>query len=286
MTEQELGFLLNYFGDRDYKHITHERVKERFPQLDKILNILINEGYITKGDTKYLLSEQARRIRINYRKTEKSRSKAAKDKIMKLALQGDYLGAYNARAEYEYNCILPHGITLSLGGYNNMWRYSNRTPDYINNYIKIANCLNLNDNLNSERFNLFFRRFFIGYNITGADISAINDDISSFEDIVNEKLNCPALDTLLSEKCKFPHIPKFYIYFLSKIRESTGLNQFGEYTLGIYDCTIPFHAAIAEYEIMKQYNIPKFPKTFNTFWRHKQKNNEKYQEWKKQTPSG
>ena len=47
--------------------------------------------------------------------------------------------------------------------------------------------------------------------------------------------------------------------------------------LGVYDCTIPEHATIAQYEKMKEAGrIEGFPKTLRTFEKHKKANSEKY----------
>ena len=53
----------------------------------------------------------------------------------------------------------------------------------------------------------------------------------------------------------------------------------GQFLLGMYDCTKPFHATMSQYDKMKAAGIAGFPKTFRTFEKHKKANDAKYKAW-------
>lgn len=106
-----------------------------------------------------------------------------------------------------------------------------------------------------------------------------------FEKRVGERLICPALDEQLAEKCFHPNPHRMYIYYYTKVYISNMLQTGvlkkwdGQFILGMYDCTQPYNAAMAEYEIYKTLDIPNFPKTFKTYYKHKTEKSEKYLAW-------
>lgn len=103
---------MNYLGDREKKWGLHDDVKDRFYPFDKNVKEIISEGYIIDTPEKYALTDSGKTVSKDFKKTERDRRNAAHRKIMSLAMERDYLGAYNARAEYERNSVIPHGIMI------------------------------------------------------------------------------------------------------------------------------------------------------------------------------
>lgn len=200
-----------------------------------------------------------------------------------LAMVGNYLEAYNTRARYEKSSVIPHGVHVSLGGdEDGAWAEKTSLPYNVQNYIKASYKLDFSDCRNSEAFKDAMRSLYVGMQITGAGHLEPPED---FEQNIGEYLNCPALDQQLKEKCTFPNPPKFRIYFDTKVRiynfTSTRMMDRwdGQFLLGMYDCTKPFHATMSQYDKMKAAGIAGFPKTFRTFEKHKKANDAKYKAW-------
>lgn len=284
LSEQKKMFLVNYLGDRFITWHIDEPVKERYPDIDQNIEDLQKAGIIKKETGVYVLTDSGLEVRKAFRSQERARRKEMYQHAVLFALSGDYLSAYNARAKYEKESVIPHGISVNLVGGNNAtkWEKAKEIPYGMRNTINNSYKLDFSDCENSEQFKNALRNFYVGMNTAGASDIVILDD---FEEWLGEKLVCPTLDAQLAEKCQFPNPPKLKIYFCTKVRVfnciSTKLiDQWdGKFDLGIYDCTDPFHASMAQYERMKNVGIDGFPKTFQTFEKHKKANSEKYKYW-------
>lgn len=284
LSKQEMMFLINYLGDRSIAWNIDDLVKERYPEIKQNIDDLQKEGLIKKENGVYFLTESGAEMRKAFRLQEKERRKQMQKNAISSALSGDYISAHNARAKYENESVIPHGIHVNLGDGNktSKWEETTELSYNIKNYIENSYKLDFSDCKNSDRFKEALRNFYIGMESAGAGNIDIPDD---FEEKLGEKLICPTLDKQLAEKCQFPNPPKLKIYFRTKVRVfnyiSTRLiSQWdGNFDLGTYDCTDPFHASMAQYEKMKTVGIDGFPKTFKTFEKHKQSNSEKYQNW-------
>ena len=284
LSEQKKMFLVNYLGDRSVTWHIDKPVKEQYPDVEQNIEDLQKAGLIMKEKGVYVLTESGQEMRKAFRAQERARRKEMHQSAVDFALSGDYLSAYNARAKYEKESVIPHGIIVNLGGGSNTttWEVASEIPSNIDNYIGNSCKLDFSDCENSERFKEALRRFYIGIEATGSNRIDIPYD---FEEKLGEKLNCPALDAQLAEKCQFPDPPKLKIYFRTKVRVfnyiSTKLIKKwdGKFDLGVYDCTSPLHATMAQYERMKTVGIEGFPKTFKTFEKHKKEDSEKYKLW-------
>lgn len=284
LTEQKKMFLVNYLGDRSVTWHIDEPVKERYPDIEQNIEDLQKIGLIKKENSVYVLTDTGLEMRKAFRAQEKARRKKMHQEVVAFALSSDYLLAYNARVKYEKESVIPHGISVSLSGGSNtpsreeVIDISHSVKKYIENSYR----LDFSDCQNSERFKEAMRKFYVGMEVTGASDLDIPDD---FEERLEEKLDCPTLDIQLAEKCQFQNPPKLKIYFRTKVRVfnhiSTKLIDHwdGKFDLGIYDCTDPFHASMAQYEQIKNADIDGFPKTFQTFEKHKKANSEKYKSW-------
>ena len=287
MTLQEERFLVNYLGNRKKGWGIHDAVKERFAPFNRSVAQLVSDGYIVDEPEQYRLTIPGKLISDEFKKSEKAREKAATNKIMLLSMERDYLGAYNERAKYELECIIPHGITTSPGGSGNLpqWKVEARMPSTVMSYVKCSKLLDFSDCNNSEVFKSELRAFYVGTEIAGSGKIFLPNN---FEELHGEFLDCPALEKQLKEKCLFKKIPKLRIYFNTKVSvlnsTSSGLVKSwdGNFILGSYDCTDLYHFDMAEFELYSEFGIPTFPKTFNTFFKHKRANSEKYQAWMKE----
>lgn len=106
-----------------------------------------------------------------------------------------------------------------------------------------------------------------------------------------EKISCPALETFFEKKAFSPtEVKKVFTYLVTKrfnhlqlsMRETLRNDKYtplpnGEFNIS--DDTISLWKAMKEFEELAKLEIPGFPKTFQTFQKHKEKNDEKYQFW-------
>lgn len=275
-------FLVNYLGNRAVTWRIDDPVKERYPDIGKNIEDLKKSGLIKAKTGVYILTDAGAEMRKKFLAQERARREQMHQRVIATALAGNYLEAYNARARYEKDSVIPHGIYIPLDDDNGAWAEATSLPHNVQNYIKCSYQLDFSDCRNTEAFKDSMRALYLGMQITG--IGRI-DPPKDFEENVGEYLDCPALDEQLKQKCKFPNPPKFKIYFCTKVKVFNFLSTRimdrwdGQFFLGIYDCTDPFHAAMAQYADLQQLKIPGFPKTFQTFYKHKQANSEKYQTW-------
>lgn len=284
LSEQKKMFLVNYLGERFVEWGIDDPVKERYPDIEQNIEDLQKAGLITIENSVYSLTDSGLEMRKIFRAQERSRRKEMHRDAVSFALSGDYVASYNSRVRYESESVIPHGINVdcSRGSNSSKWKEAKEIPNNVKKCIENSYNLDFSDCENSEKFREALRRFYVGMEITGASDISIPDD---FEERIGENLNCHALDVQLAEKCQFPNPPKLKIYFRTKVRVfnyiSTKLidRWDGEFDLGIYDCSDPFHASMAEYERLKAVEIDGFPKTFKTFQKHKLNNSEKYLYW-------
>ena len=278
LSEQKKMFLINYLGDRSVTWHIDDPVKERYPDIEQNIKDLQAEGLIKIEKGQYVLTSSGSEIREKFRAMERERKADMQRSVASASGLKDYVAAHNARARYEEGSVIPHGIGMD-------WKQESDIPYNVKNYIECSKKLDFSDCLNSEAFKDALRALYVGISISGTgDISPPDD----FEEQVGEALICPALDAQLAEKCKFPNPPKMKIYFRTKVRVHNYISTKlidkwdGNFDLGVYDCMVPLHADMAQYEIMRLAGIEGFPKTFQTFEKHKKANSPKYQSWMEQ----
>lgn len=283
LSENQKMFLVNYLGDRLISWQIDSPVKERYPNIEQNIADLCRLGLVQKGNGVYVLTSAGLDIRKNFRSQERSRHEDMLKSIMSFIKSGDYLSAYNARVKYERESIIPHGIHFPLSQKGDEACYTDTSlPLNVKNYIQDSYKLDFSDCRNSESFKAAMRALYVGTSIAGSERIILSED---FETDVGERLDCPSLEQQLQMKCTFLNPPKFRIYFSTKVKVfnliSTGVidKWDGQFFLGVFDCTIPFHASMAQYENMKLACIDGLPKTFQTFYKHKEANDEKYMTW-------
>ncbi|GEM_PF-6298713 len=283
MTRQEQYFLINYLGDRAVSWSIDTPVRERYPNLHEDIGFLIANGYISIYTNQYKLTEIGESVRAEFRAEERTRKKAMHEAVLSKAMLSDFIGAYNARAEYERNSVIPHGIFVGINsGANAAWTNTNDMPFSVKNNIENSYKLDFSDCQNSSVFKDSLRRFYVGLKITGSNQIEIPEN---FETVQGERLVCPTLDLQLSRKCVFLNPPKLRIYFNTKvavfncISTRTIKEWDGNFSLGMYDCTNGLNFSMAEFEYYSTLGIAGFPKTFQTYYKHKQKNSDKYRTW-------
>lgn len=283
MTLQEKFFLINYLGDRAISWVIDDPVKERYPNLNENIKSLLAEGYVSVCANKYQLTQAGETARAEFRAEERARRNKMHADVLAKAMAADFLGAYNARAAYERNSVIPHGIFVGIGGNSGaVWPQADETPFNVKRSIENSYKLDFSDCKNSLTFKESLRNFYVGISITGSNQIEIPED---FEAKQNEHLICPALDSQLRLKCVFLNPPKLRIYFNTKVTifnlTSTGtLKEWDkQFYLGVYDCTNRLHFAMAEFEYYSTLQISGFPKTFQTYNKHKASNSAKYRSW-------
>ena len=154
LSEQKKMFLVNYLGDRSITWHIDEPVKERYPDIEQNIEDLQKAGLIKKEKGVYVLTESGQEMRKTFRAQERARREEMHQSAVDFALSGDYLSAYNARAKYEKESVIPHGISVNLGGGSNTptWEVASEIPYNIKNYIGNSCKLDFSDCENSERF--------------------------------------------------------------------------------------------------------------------------------------
>lgn len=275
LNRQEEGFLLNYLNGRAVFWHFEEPIRKRFPNIESRIDFFLKSGNLFIDKSTYKLSEMGEDKKCAYRMAEKLRERTMKNNVLSLCLNGDFIEASQARIQYEIESVIPHGIGSD-------WSNTTYHSMVLKRYIQAARELDLSDSWNTIDFKNLIRAVHVASHITVLDLfeAAYRVELE-----IEEKLLCPDLESQLKEKCFRPNPPKLYIYMNTKFTIKNLLNTKsiskwdGKYILGPYDCSDPFHAAIAEFERCRELGIDGFPKTFQTYYKHKKRNSEKYQNW-------
>lgn len=278
--ESDLSFFTNYLGDRMKQQGIDGAVKERFPNWEELIRRVQKDGYVIDQGNRWTLTDSGKEKRNEWRKKERTRKNALIESVRNLGASDIQL-IKSIRKEYESESVLSHGIGTAPSGI---------PEEVLSRYVERSKMLDFSDIQNSENFKQKLRDYFIQQEVIGESFPITKE----FESSVGEYLNCPELATQMREKCAFPNPPVLQIYIDTKIYilRWKSINETlrkpykwdGNFLLGVYDCTNPFHAAMAEYESLKLENIEGFPKTFQTFWKHKSRNSDKYKMWNAITP--
>ena len=110
LSDMELGFLINYLCGRSITWHIDDKVLSRYPDINNNIDYLIRNNFLQINDRKYILTQKGEDVKNNFRSTEKIRKKTADANIITASLSGDFLSAYNIRAKYERDSVLPHGL--------------------------------------------------------------------------------------------------------------------------------------------------------------------------------
>ena len=213
LSEQKKMFLVNYLGDSKFEWGIHDSVKERYPDLEKNIRDLKEDGLIQVCESEYRLTARGMEMRKLFRSQERTRKASMLKDVIEFSEKEDFLASYNARSNYEQNSVIPHGIFSeeSVGDY---WKNASILPQSVERYIENSYKLDFSDCNNSESFKKALRNFYVGLCISGSSRIEIPLD---FEEKLGEFLDCPALNKQLMEKCDFPNPPKLRIYFNTKL---------------------------------------------------------------------
>lgn len=119
----------------------------------------------------------------------------------------------------------------------------------------------------------------------------LQSSITQFISLTDESLHCKDLDNFFQEKNYTPsESDKLFVYldtkrynaFQNNMRTLLKKSQYKPLPKGVFnisDSTILFWKEHQIYTLLMSKNIEGFPKTFNTYQKHKEKNSEKYQSW-------
>lgn len=254
LSEQEYGFIVNYLGDRQYKHGIHTAVRERFPDLDRHIAQTIQNGDVIAADDRYILTDKGKIIRKAFRSSEREKANQTHHTIMLLAVNGKFLDAYNARVDYENSCVIPHGINVSLESKPRtpQWTHIKELTQPIKTYIAKSCELDFSDLQNSPIYKAFLQRLYIGAQIG----SSINSEYIP-PCPTGEILKCTSLD----EQSAYLHpteAQKVSIYLGIKQKILNGIIQEWD---GRFVYTEEQHNQIIEFN--------------KKYWKEKRKNNAK-----------
>ena len=212
------------------------------------------------------------------------------------AIKGDFQQAARIRQQI-YALNTPGTIGIDWRDWNGIWQMDNKYLTFLNNE-------DFSDLQNSaEYIHLFKSGIFVDRLWGFRDCWAINQ-IMKF---TNEKFYSPLLERFLtSKKICFDSITREFIYEKTKMRNITAkqyyarwreygytpklqpiIYNYGEYDLGFYErpTAKQINSMRIEYynfdlyDKMSCVNIDKFPKTYQTFQKHKKAKSEKYLNW-------
>lgn len=226
------------------------------------------------------------------------------EKALACARIGKYKDAAKIR-QHAYAKDPPGSIGVDWSDWRNIWPKDKRYLSYLN-AEKFSDLQNSKHYIQSMKASIFTEYLFGFRDGWG---------IQHHRDFCHEEICCPLLDKFLRQM-DLEEEARDIIYMSTIQRnissriyidatKSNGLStsrypymsyiyQNGEYYLGILkgtpedqvkqilDGRRKYLKEYAQYEDMRQRDIEKFPKTFQTFQKHKRENSEKYQVWMQQ----
>jgi len=215
------------------------------------------------------------------------------------ALKGNFKKAAHLRQK---------AYAFDQSGFNgDFWENWSTVWESDSRYLRYLELENFSDMDNSQEFiSAFKAAIFIDQLFCFRDFWAIDTVRMSTEEIFQSSLlesflvskrwtfNCEVRAHIYARTKEHNISAKIYNDSLRKNKSQSlrpsHIYPIGEYDLGFAEGT-PEHvvegrrlllANIDQYQDMSKYQIEKFPKTFQTFEKHKRANSEKYQEWMRQ----
>lgn len=215
---------------------------------------------------------------------------------LKYAFIGDLQSAAKIR-QRAYAIDPPGSIGMDWSDWESVWLSDSK-------YINFLNQENFSDLENSDKYITSLKgAIFVDYLFNFMD----NWSVQQHKLLHSEEIRCPALESFLKDmQWDFNCVSRLFTYTDTKKQNITAkmyysssiLNGYdlsykpkifeeGEYNLG-FDNSIPqrvidgrrkFLETYDQFLELRRFNIDKFPKTFQTFQKHKLANSEKYNRW-------
>jgi len=232
-------------------------------------------------DLYYVLTEKALIINEEYVAKTKSKNVALKESMYQEISAGNFTKASLLKASDYAQRPIPPGIGVN-------WNDTEYIATNSQKWLDIINEFDFSDLKNTNQYiNLLRKTLYYDSEIENHLYNSIKKFIIPFE----ETLNCPDLDTFFQRKKYMPsEIHKVFVYLDTKRFNTFQIqNQkffkdkkyqplpIGEFK--VMDSTISLWKEFDEYNMLSKKGISGFPKTYQTFQKHKHNNSEKYKNW-------
>jgi len=233
------------------------------------------------SDLYYVLSESGLLEAEKYFSETKTRNQKLKNDLLLLIKKGMFKDAVYCMCESYEKEVIPPGIDTDWSDKESIWNSQQKGLALIKNY-------NWADLKNTDEFKqLLIRCMFFD--------SLIEHNLSKTIDLfltdTTESLYCISLSTMFEKYDYTPTEPeKWFTYLDTKrynahqinMRNLLGKEEYrplpdGEFNIN--ESTIEHWKDIQEFDELLKKDIDAFPKTFQTFQKHKQQNSDKYRTW-------
>lgn len=228
----------------------------------------------------YVLTAKAIEIDEKYKQIKHDENIALKNLMLQKINNGQYIEAFLERAKIYSHQIIPPGIGIDWSDTAKIQKQAADELDKLRQY-------DFSDLNNTEHYKELLIKALYYDTIEQNLFSSIRLLVLPDE----ENLKCPALDIFFQKK-KIPtnEIYKVFVYLDTKRFNAfqKDMNTFLKKDLykllpagdfKITDSTISFWRSEEEYTMLSQKAIEDFPKTFQTYEKHKNANSEKYKNW-------
>lgn len=232
-------------------------------------------------DLYYILTEKALIIDEEYTAKTKAKNIMVKESMYQEIKEGNFIKASLLKADDYAKRPIPLGIGVDWNDTEYIITNSQKWMDIINKF-------DFSDLLNTDLYiDLLKKTLYYDDQIENHLYNSIKKFIIPFE----ETLNCPDLDNFFLQKNYMPsEIHKVFVYLDTKrfnafqIRNQKlfNNNKYQPLPMGdfkVMDSTISLWKEFDEYHILSQKGITGFPKTYQTFHKHKHSNSDKYKNW-------
>lgn len=229
----------------------------------------------------YVLTDKGIVEEEKYWIKKKKSDSLLKETVYHKILNGNYIEASLMIGEVYSKAVIPPGIGID---WNDKEGIESRAEEQLNRIKK----LDFSDLENSSTFieiltKILYYDAIIEHNL--------HYSITQFIYLTDETLHCKDLDTFFQKKNYIPsNSEKLFVYldtkrynaFQNSMKKLLKKSQYKPLPNGVFnisDSTILLWKEHQVYTLLLSKNIKGFPKTFNTYQKHKEKNSEKYQYW-------
>ena len=232
-------------------------------------------------DLYYVLTEKGIAVDEKYKTVKRMEDTALKENIKQKIEVGNFTQASLEKGESYSRAVISPGIGVDWTDIAEIQRCAEAQQERLKNY-------DFSDLKNSKAYKeLLFKALYYDIEIEHNLYISISKIVMQSE----EKLNCPALDEFFVKK-EFvpPELDKVFVYLDTKRFNAFQINMRkllkkekylplpdGKYKVD--DRTIEYWKELSEYNLLSAKNIEGFPKTFQTFKKHKLQNSDKYIKW-------
>lgn len=232
-------------------------------------------------DLYYVLSPVGLEVDSKYIETKKENTRQMKECAFVFIKQGKFEKASLEKAKFYSSMPIPPGIGIDWSDKKQIKAQSKKCQEELKRY-------NFADLDNSQDYkDLLFKILYYDVEIE----NNLNTSIIKFIELSQEQLNCQNLDAFFEKKNYVPtENEKVFVYLDTKrynryqetMTKTSGSRQYNPLPpneFKVSDSTIQLWKEYQEFSRLSNLKIKNFPKTFNTFQKHKHQNSEKYQSW-------